>query len=300
MRRILHCSTDFRLEVERKPMASRDWISTLAFVCLTGIVAFGAEKPINVGMLPETGASQTVLREKEPLKLYLTKALGREVNIVILPTYAATVEALGSGQLDFAYLGGLTYVKAHMKYGVVPLVQRSSDAEFHSLFITRTTSSVRSLEDLKGRKFAFGDVNSTSGHIMPYLELRNAGIDPDQDFSTRYTGSHPATIRAVEAGLVDAGAVDESIFQSMLAEGKIAANTLRIFHVSKPFVDNVWVARKETSPKEKDKFAEAFLALKQGQNDQVLQILRGKTFVRANNEEYNILRLLAQQLKMLN
>jgi ABC-type phosphate/phosphonate transport system substrate-binding protein len=45
--------------------------------------------------------------------------------------------------------------------------------------------------------------------------------------------------------------------------------------------------------------AKVFIALKQGLNDQVLQILRGKDFVRANNEEYNILRLVAQQLKLL-
>jgi phosphonate transport system substrate-binding protein len=280
-------------------MACRDWILALALVCLTGIVAFGAEKPINVGMLPETGTSEAVLRQKEPLKVYLAKALGREVNIVILPNYKATVEALGNGTLDFAYLGGLTYVKAHMQYSVIPLVQRSSDTQFHSLFITRADSSIRSLKDLRGRKFAFGDVNSTSGHIMPYLEMRQAGIDPAKELTTRYTGSHVATIKAVGTGAVDAGAVDESIFNSMLADGKIGANTLRAFYVSKPFVDNVWVARKEISPEEKEKFAQAFIALKEGQNDQILQILRGKDFVRANNEEYNILRLLAQDLNML-
>jgi phosphonate transport system substrate-binding protein len=229
----------------------------------------------------------------------LTGILGREVDIVILPDYASTVAALGDGRVDFAYLGGLTYVKAHMQYGVVPLVQRSSDTQFHALFITRADSSIRSLNDLRGRKFAFGDVNSTSGHVMPYLELRQAGIDPDKELTVRYTGSHPATIRAVETRLVDAGAVDESIFQSLLSEGKIEAGAFRIFHVSKPFVDTVWVARKKVSSEDQENFAKVFIALKQGLNDQVLQILRGKDFVRANNEEYNILRLVAQQLKML-
>jgi ABC-type phosphate/phosphonate transport system substrate-binding protein len=59
------------------------------------------------------------------------------------------------------------------------------------------------------------------------------------------------------------------------------------------------VARKEVSSEDQETFAKVFIALKQGLNDQVLQILRGKDFVRANNEEYNILRLVAQQLKML-
>lgn len=271
----------------------------MVLLSLTGMAASGAEKPINVGMLPDSGGAQDALKQKEPLKAYLTKALGREVDIVILPDYASTVAALGDGRVDFAYLGGLTYLKAHKQYGVVPLVQRSSDTQFHALFITRADSSIRSLNDLRGRKFAFGDVNSTSGHVIPYLELRQAGIDPDKDLTVRYTGNHPATIRAVETRLVDAGAVDESIFQSLLSEGKIEPGAFRIFHVSKPFVDTVWVARKEVSSEDQENFAKVFIALKQGLNDQVLQILRGKDFVRANNEEYNILRLVAQQLKML-
>jgi phosphonate transport system substrate-binding protein len=280
-------------------MTCKSCFFALVLLSLTGMAASGAEKPINVGMLPDSGGAQDALKQKEPLKAYLTKALGREVDIVILPDYASTVAALGDGRVDFAYLGGLTYLKAHKQYGVVPLVQRSSDTQFHALFITRADSSIRSLNDLRGRKFAFGDVNSTSGHVIPYLELRQAGIDPDKDLTVRYTGNHPATIRAVETRLVDAGAVDESIFQSLLSEGKIEPGAFRIFHVSKPFVDTVWVARKEVSSEDQEKFAKVFIALKQGLNDQVLQILRGKDFVRANNEEYNILRLVAQQLKML-
>lgn len=88
-------------------------------------------------------------------------------------------------------------------------------------------------------------------------------------------------------------------FNPCLAKETIEAGAFRIFHVSKPFVDTVWVARKEVSSEDQEKFAKVFIALKQGLNDQVLQILRGKDFVRANNEEYNILRLVAQQLKML-
>jgi phosphonate transport system substrate-binding protein len=287
------------LQQKVNPMTCKSCFFALVLLSLTGMAASGAEKPINVGMLPDSGGAQDALKQKEPLKAYLTKALGREVDIVILPDYASTVAALGDGRVDFAYLGGLTYLKAHKQYGVVPLVQRSSDTQFHALFITRADSSIRSLNDLRGRKFAFGDVNSTSGHVIPYLELRQAGIDPDKDLTVRYTGNHPATIRAVETRLVDAGAVDESIFQSLLSEGKIEAGAFRIFHVSKPFVDTVWVARKEVSSEDQEKFAKVFIALKQGLNDQVLQILRGKDFVRANNEEYNILRLVAQQLKML-
>jgi len=261
--------------------------------------AVGADNAaVNVGMVPDAGATQVSITEKAPLKAYLEQKLGRPVNLIIPTNYNATVEALGNGSLDFAYLGGLTYIKAHARYNVVPLVQRSSDLQFRSFFITSTHSSIHSLGDLKGKTFAFGDINSTSGHLMPYLEMRQAGIDPNNSLKFRYTGSHPATAKAVESGAVDAGALDETVYTSMVAEGKLDPNKVRVFYTSKPFVDYVWVARKDVDPATQEKFAQAFTDLKERQDDEVLKILRGKDFVRANNEEYTVLRLVAEDLKM--
>ena len=257
------------------------------------------EGAFNVGMIPDAGATQVSIQEKAPLKAYLAKAMGREVNLVIPTSYNATIEALGNGSLDFAYLGGLSYLKAHKQYGLIPLVQRSVDLQFHSVFLTGANSPVRSLKDLKGKKFAYGDINSTSGHLIPYMEMRQAGLDPDTDLQFRYSGSHPATAKAVESGAVDAGALDESVYNSMIAEGKLDKAKVRVLYTSKPFVDYVWVARKDLPPAERERFIQAFTSLKEGQDSQVLQILRGKDFVRANNEEYSVLRLIAQQLKML-
>ena len=261
--------------------------------------AVGADNAaVNVGMVPDAGATQVSITEKAPLKAYLEQKLGRPVNLIIPTNYNATVEALGNGSLDFAYLGGLTYIKAHARYSVVPLVQRSSDLQFRSFFITSSHSSIHSLGDLKGKTFAFGDINSTSGHLMPYLEMRQAGIDPNTNLKFRYTGSHPATAKAVESGAVDAGALDETVYTSMVAEGKLDPNKVRVFYTSKPFVDYVWVSRKDVDPATQEKFAQAFTDLKERQDDEILKILRGKDFVRANNEEYTVLRLVAEDLKM--
>jgi phosphonate transport system substrate-binding protein len=261
--------------------------------------AVGADKAaINVGMVPDAGATQVSVNEKAPLKAYLEQKLGRPINLIIPTNYNATVEALGNGSLDFAYLGGLTYIKAHARYSVVPLVQRSSDLQFRSCFITSSNSGIHSLGDLKGKTFAFGDINSTSGHLMPYLEMRQAGVDPNSALKYRYTGSHPATAKAVESGAVDAGALDESVYNSMISEGKLDPNKVHVFYMSKPFVDYVWVARKDVDPATQEKFAQAFTDLKEHQDDEILKILRGTNFVRANNEEYTVLRLVAEDLKM--
>ncbi len=269
-------------------------LTILATLSLGG----AAQSSISVGMIPDSGAKPAALLEKEPLKDYLTKSMGRPVKLVIPASYEETVEGLGNGSLDFAYLGGLTYIKAHRDFGVVPLVQRSADLQFHSLFIVGAKSDIRLLSDLKGKKFAFGDVNSSSGHLIPYLELRQAGIDPDRDLTYRYTGNHQATAKAVESGAADAGALDESVFTSMVAEGKLDSTKVRVFHSSKPFVDYVWVARKGVDAAAQEQFVQAFIQLKEGQDDKVLQVLRARNFVRANNEEYTILRLIAKQLQM--
>jgi phosphonate transport system substrate-binding protein len=254
---------------------------------------------VRVGMIPDAGATQVSIDQKKPLKDYLQTALGQPVDLIIPTNYNATVEGLGNGSLDFAMLGGLTYLKAHEQYGVTPLVQRDGDLQFHSLFITQTDSSIHSLSDLKGKSFAFGDINSTSGHLMPYLAIKNAGINPDTDLKFRYSGSHPATAKAVEARAVDAGALDETVFRQLTANKDVDPAKVRVFYTTPPFVDYVWVARKDVNPALAEKFAQAFLKLQQPNDAQILDILRGTKFVRANDEEYTTLRSIAKQLGML-
>jgi phosphonate transport system substrate-binding protein len=260
-----------------------------------GITA--AEAPLRVGMIPDAGATQVSVEEKAPLQAYLAKALGRPVALVIPTNYNATVEGLGNGSLDFAYLGGLTYVKAHASYGVVPLVQRDIDQQFHSLLITQAASSIHTIADLKGKRFAFGDINSTSGHLMPYRAMTEAGIDPDKSLQWyRYTGSHAATVQAVASGVADAGASDETVFKSLIAEGKIDGSKVRVFYTTPAFVDYVWVARKDIDTAAQKKFSDAFLGLTAGRDDPILTILRGQRFVRANDAEYRAIEDVAKRL----
>jgi phosphonate transport system substrate-binding protein len=257
-----------------------------------------AESSVSVGMIPDAGATQISIDEKAPLREYLERAIGTRVELIIPTNYNATVEALGNGSLDFAYLGGLTYVKARERYNVIPLVQRESDRQFHSLFITAANSPINSLEDLRGKTFAFGDINSTSGHLMPYAALKEAGLVPGSDFSFRYTGSHPATAKAVEAGTADAGALDESVYNAMLSGGQLDGARVRVFYTTPPFIDYVWVARDGVGEAAREKFASAFLALTEERDGKVLSILRGSHFRRVGDGEYDELRRIARDLKL--
>jgi phosphonate transport system substrate-binding protein len=280
---------------------TRKYFLTLAggFACVAAATPAVADDTIRVGMVPDAGGTQVASDEKAPLREFLARQLHRPVDLIIPTNYNATVEALGNGSLDFAYLGGLTYLQAHARYGVIPLVQRESDRAFHSLFITQTDSPIHALADLRGKTFAFGDINSTSGHLMPYAALQAAGIDADADLHYRYTGSHPATAKSVEAGVVNAGAMDESIWTSMTASGQLDKSKVRVFYRTPPFVDYVWVARKDVPTVQRASFAWAFLALQAPRNQTILDIVRGTKFVRADDAEYEPLRTVATKLKML-
>jgi phosphonate transport system substrate-binding protein len=277
------------------------WACLILAAALVAAAVPAAAGPIRIGMVPDAGATQVSVEEKAPLRAYLEKAIGQPVELVIPTSYNATVEGLGNASLDIAYLGGLTYVKAHARYGVVPLVQREEDQRFHSLFITQADAPIRALADLKGKRFAFGDINSTSGHMFPYLAMSEAGVDPDKDLTYRYTGSHAATVKAVEAGAVDAGACDETVFRQMTSDGKADPAKLRVFYTTPAFVDYVWVARKELDPSVRQAIVKAFTALapEHGDDDTVLAILRGKRFVPADDAEYDRVRAIASRLGLL-
>jgi phosphonate transport system substrate-binding protein len=261
---------------------------------LAGESLDGASRALTLGVVMDEASHS----EREPLRAYLTKAMGRPVVIAAPDTFSETVAHLGDGSYDFACLGALTYIRAHAKYGVIPLVRRVVDLKYHTVFITGARSSIHSLSDLGGKQFAFGDIDSTSAHLMAVYELKGAGIDPEIDLHARYSGSHPATAAMVETGVVDAGAIDETVFEFLIRDGKVDGKRVRVFYTSKPYVDYVYVARKDLPEAEQQKFAHALLGLREGKDDSVLRVLRAQRFVVANDQEYASMRQIAHALKM--
>ena len=235
---------------------SRAVLACCFFLAASG---WAADAPLRVSMIPTTDPSR-LLRDAQPLVARLEAVTGRKVTLTIPQSYAAVVEALVQGQVDVAHLGGFTFVQASKRAGAVPLVQRERDREFHSKLIT-ARDDVRTLADLKGKRFAFGDVNSTSGHLMPAYFMRREGVDPAVLEQAIYTGGHDATAFAVAERRVDAGALDEAVLEHLVKERKIDPSKVRVFWTTPPFPDYVWVARKDLDPAVARKIAGAFLAL---------------------------------------
>jgi phosphonate transport system substrate-binding protein len=245
---------------------------------------------LRVSMIPTTTADK-MLRESEPLRTYLEHATGARVELTIPLNYAAVVEAFGAGKVDIAYFGGFTYVQAHQRFAAKPLVQRDRDQAFHSLFITQADSPIAGLADLAGKQFAFGDVNSTSGHLMPEYFLRKANVDPAVITGAIYTGGHDATALAVANHKVDAGALDEAVYGKLVKDGVLAPK-LKIFYTTPPFFDYVWAARPALDAALADKFAQAMLALdaQNPQHQPVLALLQATHYVAATDANYAPLR----------
>ena len=162
-------------------------------------------------------------------------------------------------------------------------------------------STPRMIEN--GAPFSFADLVERVSPAVVTITVeeqakQQAGLDPDKDLKFRYTGSHAATVKAVESGTVDAGACDETVFRQMTRDGKADAGKLRVFQVTAPFVDYVWAARPDLDPATQKAVVKAFTDLKPGTDDQILEILRGKSFVAADDAEYDAIRTTAKELSL--
>jgi phosphonate transport system substrate-binding protein len=258
------------------------------------IVFSQTPQKLRISMIPATDAGK-MLRDAQPLVAYLEKKTGAKITMTIPTNYAAVVEAMVNDQVDLAHFGGFTFVQASARAGARPLVQREQDQKFHSLFITQPGSNINSLKDLAGHTFAFGDVNSTSGHLMPEYYMRDARVDARVIEKALYTGGHDATALAVANKKVDAGAMDENVFQTMMKGGKITDQQVKVFFTTPPFFDYVWAARKGLDPKIADSFAKALLDLdaRNPQDKAILDFLSAAKYVRASDADYAKLRKAA-------
>ncbi|HYY93836.1 MAG TPA: putative selenate ABC transporter substrate-binding protein [Pyrinomonadaceae bacterium] len=277
-------------------------LALVAVLFLSGCQGRGtpARQTLRLSMIPTTDPGK-VVRESQSLIAYLERETGAKIDLTVPTNYAAVVEAISNDQVDIAYLGGFTYVQASKRAGVVPLVQRDRDQNFHSLFITQQDSGINSLADLKGHTFAFGDVNSTSGHLMPEYFMRESKVDPEVITRAIYTGGHDATALAVANKKVDAGALDEAVFQRMAKDGKLDPAQVKVFYTTPSFYDYIWVARKGLDPKLADAFTAAFLKLNPNDPEQkaILDLLSATKYVKAEDSSYDKLRQAAKDSGLL-
>lgn len=243
---------------------------------------------LKVSAIPDEAPTE-LLRKFKPLGAYLEQELGMKVEFVPVADYAAVVEALAADRIDMAWLGGFTFVQARLKTGnAVPLVQREQDAEFTSKFIT-SDPAVKSLQDLKGKTFAFGSVSSTSGSLMPRYFMLQDGIKSEDFFSrVAYSGAHDATAAWVQAGKADAGVLNASVWQKLVDAGKVDTDKVKVFATTPTYYDYNWTVRGNLDADLQAKIKAAFLALDPAKPEQkaILDLQAASRFIETKPENY--------------
>ena len=246
-------------------------------------------KEIRVSAIPDENP-QEMLRIYSPFAEYLTKEIGMPVKFTPVVDYAATVEGLAANRLEMVWYGGLTSVQAAKQAkGARRIVMRKEDAEFKSHFITRKDTGIKALADLKGKTFAFGSVSSTSGHLMPRYFLLKGGINPEKDFAKfSFSGAHDATAAWVEAGQVQAGALNFLVWDKLIETKKVDTSKVNIFWTTPPYVDYVWTVRAGVDKATVEKITKAFLKLdyKKPDDKKLLDLHRTKGYIAAKDEDW--------------
>ena len=262
----------------------------LAATALTALAATAhAQAVFKMTAIPDEAPTE-LARKVAPLVKYLEQQLGMKVEFTPVSDYAAAVEALVNKQVDMAWYGGFTFVQANIRSGgkVIPLVQREEDEKFRSVFIT-SDPDIKTLADLKGKTVSFGSQSSTSGHLMPRSVLLQANIDPDKDFKrVAYSGAHDATIAAVAAGKVDAGALNVSVWDKFVADKKVDTTKVKVIFTTPPYFDYNWTVHADMPAAQREKLTKAFLSLNPAtpEGKEVLDLQRATRFVPTKAENY--------------
>ncbi|MBI3090047.1 MAG: putative selenate ABC transporter substrate-binding protein [Candidatus Tectomicrobia bacterium] len=246
-------------------------------------------KELRVSAIPDEAPTE-LLRKFQPLAAYLEAQLGMKVKFIPLLDYAATVEALAAKKVEMVWYGGFTHVQARRRTGnALALVQRLEDTAFHSKFIANADSGITSLGDLKGKTFTFGSVSSTSGHLMPRYYLLKQGVVPERDFGKfSYSGAHDATAKWVESGKVQAGVLNESVWQKLLEAGKVDPSKVKVIWTTPPYFDYNWTVRGDLDRLLQSKIVKAFLTLDEANPEQkkILDLQRTRGYVIATEDDY--------------
>lgn len=278
------------------------WRWVVALMLLTCTFLASAERVFKVTAIPDESPTE-LARKAAPLMTYLSQKLGVKTEFVPVTDYAAAVEALANRQVDLAWFGGFTFVQAKVRSGgkVIPLVQRAEDAAFRSVFIT-AQPQIKSLADLRGKSVSFGSVSSTSGHLMPRHFLLQAQINPERDFKRlAFSGAHDATVVAVASGRVDAGALNHSVWEKLLAAGKVDPAQVRVIFTTPGYFDYNWSVHADMPVAERNALTQAFLSLSSEtpQGKEILDLQRASRFVPTQASNYDSIEQAARSAGLL-
>ena len=213
---------------------------------------------------PQEDAAQYI-----PFLGYLEYTTGYRFKLKFTPKNSSTIEELGRNQIQFAAMGATSFLEARSRYGAISLargINHQGKAEYRAVFVARPDSPISSIEDIKNHNLAFGNRNSTQGHLIPRIMLNEHGIALDELRSYGYTGSHQNCAEAVVSGKYDVCGMQDQLAEKLAGEGQ-----LKIIHTSRYYPSSGIVANKHVPEKVIEHVKQALLDFEpEGKHGQTL------------------------------
>ncbi len=275
-------------------------LTALAFLLQAPVAAAGDLKVLRV-LLPPVEDAQAARFNFRPMSDFLEQVVGIRIEADVATSYTQAVHALETKRTDVAFLGPFSYVMAHEKTGgkVEPLVSGVSESTgkstYNSVIVARSSLRIRHPRQFGTKHtLAFSDPASTSGYLVPMWELGNQGIDPKKSLAgTRFTGSHTATLTAVNFGEVDGGGSNIRSFEALLKQGLINPHHVKIVWKSPDLPGEPVTIRSDLPDQIKYRLLKAFMGFPRGQAHFDPAISH---YEPAFDEQYDLIRQVRKEL----
>ena len=204
----------------------------------------GIEK-LTWGVTPYVTASGEIEDRYRPMVKMVSERISTPMEVIAGESYQDVETLLLSGQIDIAVMSPYAYVRAHAKDNNIRAIAShiaNGTESYGAYILTREDSSIRTLTDLRGKRFGFVDKRSSSGWLFPASRLLDDGINPLTEIEGRFYGNHARVIAAIASGEVDAGAT----YNAALKEGRGAipgAKNLRVIARTERIPYDAYVVR---------------------------------------------------------
>jgi phosphonate transport system substrate-binding protein len=238
---------------------------------------------------------------------YLAGELDVDVRYIPVKSYAAAVSAFRNNQVQLAWFGGLSGVQAReLVPGSEAIAQGVEDKAFYTHFIAHKSTGLDEMEtlsdELQGKTFTFGSKGSTSGRLIPEYYIRESFEDSPDDVFSRvgFSGNHTRTLRLVEAGTYDVGAINFSVWDKEMENGNIDTDAVKVIWTTPSYPNYQWSVRGDVNEQFGEGFQkrlqEALLAM---DDPELLESFPRSGFIPVSNDAYEPIRVVGKQIGII-
>jgi phosphonate transport system substrate-binding protein len=281
-------------------------LAAAAIVAGFGSAAPAAAQTLVFTAIPDQDESRLRTRFGK-VATYLSRQLGVEAKYVPVKSYAAAVTAFRNNQVQLAWFGGLSGVRARLLVpGSEAIAQGEEDREFKTYFIAHASTGLKKSDKfpdgIAGKNFTFGSKGSTSGRLMPEYFIREHFKQAPQEVFARvgFSGDHSRTLALVQSGAYEVGALNYTVWQNEMRAGNIDPSRVSIIWETPVYPDYQWTIRGDVDniwgKGFKERVKRALLDLK---DPDLLAAFPRKRFIPAGNDEYRPILDTARQIGTL-